>query len=54
MRKIFPLLIIMVFLMCGCETTARRQSPQGKAADGPEKVTIGGEITVRGQYLIAD
>jgi ABC-type Zn uptake system ZnuABC Zn-binding protein ZnuA len=54
MRLFLMVAVCSILLLCSCATTAAEKSPTEASHSGVESITVGGEITVRGEYLRSD
>lgn len=50
MRKIIVAVLVLTFIACACETTTNGKDSPKKAANGPMEITVGGDITIQGEY----
>jgi hypothetical protein len=50
MRKALVVGILLIVMLCGCATHVTSNTQATKKSE-PVDVTVGGDITIRGQYL---
>jgi hypothetical protein len=54
MNRFFIAVLLLMLLICACETMNSQKEQEAEKASGPVEVTIGGEVRIQGEYRDSD